>query len=90
MYNTHDKLQLSIYCPKEEKMVVLVSNMHHESAIAEPSGKPELNKGWGRSGRSDVSQLQMFKMNRKMTTSDFCNMLDIAGTNEYTIPNINK
>lgn len=92
MYNKHDKLQLSTYCPKKGKMVVLPSNMHHESAITERSEKLEGIEYYNstKTGVDPVGQMRhSYSCSRRAKRWPLA-ILDIVGLHRYTILNIYK
>jgi hypothetical protein len=79
------------YVPKKNKSVVLLSSLHHHSAICSDSGKPEIiefcNKAKGAVDMLDqmCARYTVQRATRRWTLAMFCGMINIAAVNALVI-----
>jgi hypothetical protein len=84
-------LTLVSYLPNKNKLVVLLSSLHHDSAICNDSGKPEIiefhNKTKGAVDMLDQMSARYTEQraSRRWTMAMFYGMIDIASSNAFVI-----
>jgi len=84
-------LTLVSYVPKKNKSVVLLSSLHHDSAICSDSGKPEIiefyNKTKGAVDTLDhmCARYTVQRPTRRWTMAIFYGMISIAAVNALVI-----
>ena len=84
-------LTLVPYIPKKNKSVVLLSSLHHDSAICSDSGKPEIRKFCNKTKGAEYMLDQMCarytvqRATRRWTMAMFHGMINIAAVNALVI-----
>jgi len=79
------------YVPKKNKSVVLLSSLHHDSAICSDSGKPEITEFYNKTKGAVDMLVQMCAMytvqraTRRSTMTLFYGMINIAEVNALVI-----
>jgi len=84
-------LTLVSYLPNKNKSVVLLSSLHHDSAICSDSGKPEVIEFHNKT-KGAVDMLNQIcardteqRASRRWTMAMFYGMIDIASSNAFVI-----
>ena len=84
-------LTLVSYVPKKKKSVVLISSLHHDSAICSDSGKPEIIEFYYKTkGAVDMldqmcARYTIQRATRRWTMAMFYGMINIAPVNALVI-----
>jgi len=79
------------YVPKKNKSVVLLSSLHHDSAICDDSGKPEIIEFYNKTkGAVDMldqtcARCTVQRETRRWTVAMFYGMINIAALNSLVV-----
>lgn len=95
MFGFHENITMVSYMPKKNKVVVLISTMHHDDEIDEVTQKPEIIMEYNRtkSGVDVVDKMcvayNVARNSRRWPLTVFFNLLNIAGINSQIIYTMN-
>ena len=91
LFGYHDQFTLASYVPKQGRAVLLLSTLHHDSAVSGPDKKLDaiLHYNTTKSGVDNTDHLATVHMSRHKTSrwpmSLFFNMLDIGGIAAFIV-----
>ena len=80
-------LTLMSYVPEKNKSVVLLSSLHHDSAICSDTGKPEIIEFYNKTKGAVymLDQMCVQRATRRWTMAMFYGMINIAAVNALVI-----